>query len=66
MLSVSALVTDVRKQLCELRETVDVTGLQGLVIKVIVLENIMQHVIQKKGCDRCPSCGKELNRERAG
>lgn len=61
MLSVSALITDIRKGLVEMNETGDVTQLQRLTIKAMVCENIIQHVIQKKDCDTCPSYGKKLN-----
>lgn len=44
-----------------MNETGDVTQLQRLTIKAMVCENIIQHVIQKKDCDTCPSYGKKLN-----
>lgn len=61
MLSVSALITDIRKGLVEMNETGDVTRLQKLTMKAIVAETIIQHVIQKKDCDTCPSYGRGLN-----
>jgi len=61
MLSVSALATDVRQQLCDMRDTGDVTQLQALAVKMMVLENIIQYLIRKKGCDCCPSYGRGVN-----
>ena len=66
MLTVYALITDIRKALAEMRDTGDVTGLQGLTIKAIVCENIVQHVINKKDCSTCPSYGRGLNTSTGG
>lgn len=58
MVSVSDLISSMRKSLIEMRDTGDVSKLDKLIITAIVTENMFQHVRDKKGCDKCPSYGK--------